>query len=259
LFNARGIPNFLKENYPRICLLFLITSFIFITTSTSILAWSEQELQLNLYDYSIYNIILQEDTTYSDIWLSLRYAAFLLIPTLIFITSYLLGRAALKVKPIREVITRRERHFKLEPGYSYLVKDEVEKAFEIFVDQVMGGSEGLCITRERPSKIRQQYGLKKTPVVWLRKDKAKNETTVNSLQDLSIMINQFLKKAKHGVVLLDGFEYLVVNNEFTPCIQFLQLARSRFEENDGNFVVPILEDAFEVKDFTILERELKPF
>jgi hypothetical protein len=153
-------------------------------------------------------------------------------------------RVRAKVRPIRERDEKRERKFKLEPGYSYLVKDEVEKAFEIFVDQVMGGSEGLCITRERPSKIRQQYGLKKTPVIWLRKEVAKDETTVNSLQDLSIMINQFLKKAKHGLVLLDGFEYLVVNHKFKPCIQFLQLARSRFEENDGNFVVPILEDAF---------------
>ena len=257
MLNARVIPSLLKNNYSRIYLLFIITSVIFITIFTSTHAWSEQEPQPNFNDYSTDSIILQEDAEYNPLWRSLIYTGLLLIPTAIVASIYLLGRAA--VKPIREVVVGGERRYKLEFGYSYLVKDKVEKAFEIFVDQVMAGSEGLCITRERPSRIRKEYGLKKTPVVWLRKDKAKNEVTVSSLQDLSIMIGQFLKKAKHGVILLDGLEYLVINNEFTPCIQFLQLARSRIEENDGNLFVPVLEDAFEVKDFTILEREIKTF
>ncbi|MCW4032216.1 MAG: hypothetical protein NWF08_02355, partial [Candidatus Bathyarchaeota archaeon] len=47
---VRGISKFLKENYPRVCLLFLITTVNFIIISTPTLAWSEHELQLNLND-----------------------------------------------------------------------------------------------------------------------------------------------------------------------------------------------------------------
>ncbi len=94
---------------------------------------------------------------------------------------------------------------------------------------------------------------------WLREEKAKGEKTIHSLQDLSIMLRDFLSKAKQGVVLLNGFEYLVVNHEFKPCIQFLQLARSRFEENKGILISPILENAFEKKELTLLEREMELF
>ena len=147
---------------------------------------------------------------------------------------------------------------KLESGNSYLLKDELEKGFEIFADQVLIGLEGLCITRELPKKVRTIYGLSKTKIIWLRKEKAKDEVTISSLQDLSILIQQFLNRAKKGVVLLDGFEYLVINSGFEPSIQFLQLARSRFEESDGILIIPILEGALAEREFKLLERELKP-
>jgi hypothetical protein len=66
-----------------------------------------------------------------------------------------------------------------------------------------------------------------------------------------------LKNTKKGIVLLDGFEYLIVNYEFEPCIQFLQLTRNRFEENNGILIIPILEGALEERQFKLLERELK--
>jgi len=165
----------------------------------------------------------------------------------------------LTVKPIKEKVVKRESQFKLEPGYSYLIKGKMEKAFEIFTDQVFGGFEGLCFTREIPSRVRQRYGLENTPLVWLRKERVENETAVYSLEDLSFVTDQFLKKAKHGVVLLDGFEYLVVNHGFESCIQFLQLTRSKFEEYNGTFIIPILEGTLEEKQFKLLERETKPF
>jgi PAS domain S-box-containing protein len=163
----------------------------------------------------------------------------------------------LTVNPTKEMVKKREKKFNLGLGKSYLIKNDLEKAYEVFVDQVLGGFEGLCITRDYPNDIRKRYGLEKTPMFWLREEKAKGEKTIHSLQDLSIMLRDFLSKAKHGVVLLNGFEYLVVNHEFKPCIQFLQLARSRFEENKGILISPILENAFEVKELTLLEREME--
>jgi hypothetical protein len=41
---------------------------------------------------------------------------------------------------------------KLDPGISYLLKDELEKGFKIFADQILLGREGLCITREMPRR-----------------------------------------------------------------------------------------------------------
>ena len=165
----------------------------------------------------------------------------------------------LNVKPLKESVTRKETQFKLEPGYSYLIKDKTEKAFEVFLDQVLGGSEGLCITREFPPRIRERYGLTKTPVVWLNEERVVGETTVHSLQDLSLLLSQFLQKAKRGLVLFESFEYLIINHGFKPFIQFLQLARGRIERSNGNLIAPILEGALDQKEERLLEKEMKSF
>lgn len=94
------------------------------------------------------------------------------------------------------------------------------------MDNALSGREGLCITREFPPRVRKKYGLKKTPFVWLTEEKVKDQSTVLSLSDLSILIDRFLETAPNGVVLVDGFEYLITNSGFESFIRFLQLNSS---------------------------------
>ena len=163
------------------------------------------------------------------------------------------------IRPIKETISDRERLFILKPGHSYLFKNKMEKAFEIFVDQVLGGYEGLCISREYPPKIKQQYELEKTPIIWLTEEKVEGEKTIHSLQNLSLLISNFLSSAKNGVILLDGIEYLIVNHGFNSCIQFLQLLRSRIQRYSGILIAPLLVDALDIKDLKLIEREIEPY
>jgi len=134
----------------------------------------------------------------------------------------------------------------------------VEKAFEVFVDNVFSGLDGLCITREFPRKVRKKYGLEKTPMIWLTNERAEGEKTVHSIQDLSILIANFLEEAKRGIVLLDGLEYIATNHGFELLIRFLQLSRSRFEKRDAVLIAPLLEKALDAKEVTLIEREMQP-
>lgn len=43
------------------------------------------------------------------------------------------------------------------------------KSNEIFLDLVTHSVHGLYITRTIPQRIRERYGLKKTPIIWLGK------------------------------------------------------------------------------------------
>jgi archaellum biogenesis ATPase FlaH len=94
-------------------------------------------------------------------------------------------------------------------------------------------------------------------VVWLSAMRTENQATVDSLLDLSLLISNFLKKAKHGVVLLDGFEYLITNHGFNAFIRFLQFIRSRFEHSEAILIAPLLEEALEQKQTKLIEREMK--
>jgi len=151
-----------------------------------------------------------------------------------------------------------ERRFMLEPGCCYLFEDDVEKAFKAFVDNVVAGLEGLCVTREFPKHIRTKYRLDKTPIVWLTLDGADGETTVRSLQDLSIMLGNHLNKARCSVILLDGCEYLITNYGFESFLRFLQLNRSRIEREDSILIMPILAEALNPRELGLIEREMIP-
>jgi len=174
------------------------------------------------------------------------------------LASTLFEMQNLAITPVKEVATGAKRRFELELGGSYLVKDDVEKAFEIFADNVFSGLEGLCITREFPPKVREKYSLEKTPIIWLAEERVEGQTTIHSIQDLSIMIEQFLVKSKRSVVLLDGFEYLITSFGFEPFIRFLQLNRSRFERNNSILIAPLLEKALDAKEEKLVEREMRP-
>jgi hypothetical protein len=143
-----------------------------------------------------------------------------------------------------------------ESAWTCLVKNDVKKAFKVFTARIANGSHGLCITREPPSRIRRMYALKNTRIVWLTGEKAEGETTVSSLQDLSILIGDFLAEAGGSVVLLDGFEYLVSNHGFDAFIRFLQLTRTRFEQKEAVLIAPLMDETLSLKEIGLIEREM---
>jgi PAS domain S-box-containing protein len=143
----------------------------------------------------------------------------------------------------------------LEPGHLYLVKKDPARAFDIFVSIVFGDHEGLCITRTYPPMVRSKYGLEKTPIVWLTGEASEGERSVHSIQDLSIVIGDFLEKAKKPVILLDGFEYIVTNSGWDSFIRFLQVLKDRVERKGGVLIAPIIEEALGPKELALLNRE----
>ena len=174
------------------------------------------------------------------------------------IASMAFERQALSIEPAREIYKNVERKFPLEFGSSYLVRNDAEKAFEVFSNQVLGGTIGVCLTREFPPRVRKKYGLEKTPVVWITSEKIEGEMTVNSLQEVSILISEFLEKAEGSIVLLDGFEYLITHHGFEAFIHFLHLSRSRFEQHKSILIAPLFEGALDPKELKLIEREMRP-
>jgi PAS domain S-box-containing protein len=143
----------------------------------------------------------------------------------------------------------------LEVGIIYITKNDVSFAYEVFSKFVSAGFQGLCVTREQPSKLRKRLGLEKTPIIWLAGESSPNEQTIGSMQDLSITLGDFLQKAKQPILLLDGFEYLIANNTFESFLKFLQIIRGRVQNHNAIVIAPVLEKAFEPRTLALIERE----
>jgi len=197
-----------------------------------------------------------------------------IIALTITIGSYLLyksikGRDGVKFRltPVIPVMeedgSKVEAKFKLEPGCNYLVKEFSEgklKAIDIFLDTVMHNEAGLYITRKYPPKLREELGLRKTPIFWLSRDKDyKDVINPSDLVSLTEVVKGFISKSDRCVVFLEGLEYLVVQNDFESVLKLIQSLDDSFTKTKSNLIVSVDPTAFDSRNIHLLERELKDF
>jgi len=147
------------------------------------------------------------------------------------------------------------KDLELEVGIIYITKSDISFAYEVFSKFVLTGFQGLCVTREKPSKLRTKLGLEKTPILWLTGESFPNEQTIGSLQDLSIIIGDFLMKAEQPILLMDGFEYLISNNSFEAFLKFLQTVRGRVQNHNAIVIAPLMEKVLEPRELGLIEIE----
>jgi PAS domain S-box-containing protein len=169
----------------------------------------------------------------------------------------------LKIVPIAETAVEGAKRFHFEKGFLYLLdKTKGNDCMEIFADQVKHNLQGLCITRHNPTKIRELYGLEKTPIVWLNgSDLPTDEHCIkpDNLTGLGATIYKFLSEANEGIVLLDGAEYLVARNSFDSVLKFLHLLNDRIMVSNSGVLLCLDPLTLETRQYHLLKTELRDF
>lgn len=176
------------------------------------------------------------------------------------------------VTPATEKRSIEAAKYKLESATLYLVKEErpvkgtkdyiikgsqPNRSLSIFVDLVTHGVPGLCITRTQPQKIRQNFGLKKIPILWLtRSSDYRGKIEPSDLVELSQTMREFISKTENTVVLLDGIEYLITQNNFEEVLRFVQSLNDTFSMSNSMLIMPIDPLTLDEKQLHLLEKEM---
>jgi PAS domain S-box-containing protein len=171
-------------------------------------------------------------------------------------------RAVLNIEPVKETEAKGERTYALEAGYIYLIlSTETDTSFRIFQDLVKHGAPGLCLSRVLPDTIRKVYSLEKTPILWLTTNKVPNQhcITPSNIVDLSSAVINFLEKSKDGVVLFDGLEYLISQNNFRSILNLIQLLNDKIMLNRGKIILPLDPDIIDPKELHQIMKEVRLF
>jgi hypothetical protein len=161
--------------------------------------------------------------------------------------------------PVTEADLKTKKTYDLPGGYSYLVEEETPShCFEVFKDLVTHGNQGLCITRTMPDKVRSQYGLEKTPILWLTRVADSPDTLrPYPVGKISETVQLFISAGKKTVVLLDGVEYLILHNDFKTVLTSLQDLNEYIAQHDSILILPVDSEAMEPKQFALLRRDLR--
>lgn len=145
----------------------------------------------------------------------------------------------------------------LEEGRAYLVKEKKpEKALAVFHQSVDSGWRPLYITRQHPNHVARRRGDKDIRVVWLSTTLGKDYIDPHNLNSLSNLIGNFLNDGPRAVILLDGIEYLMINNDFPRILHFLEYVNEQIALRRAALILSVDERAFEAKELAYIERNM---
>jgi len=142
---------------------------------------------------------------------------------------------------------------------SYLFKgSNIEKSFKTLKELALQGKKGLCITREHPDAIKEQYELGNTDIYWLTRNRVDIPSLDPSqIEKLRWIIKDFVSENKNSVVLIDGLEYLIIQNNFNSVLKFVELLKDDIALNDAILILPIDPNTMEPRELALLERYMR--
>jgi PAS domain S-box-containing protein len=169
----------------------------------------------------------------------------------------------LKIVPLMEKAVDTAQRYHFEPGVMYLFdKRKSGQSWEVFADQVKHNIQGLCITRQSPKKIRELYGLEKTPIIWLTGGEGiPGEISMkpDNLTGLGATLGKFLSQTKGGLILLDGVEYLMTRNGYEAVLKLIHFLNDKVMTSDCMVLCSIDPLTMEDRQYRILLTEMKEF
>ena len=144
---------------------------------------------------------------------------------------------------------------KIHPGLYLTTKKD--SAYSIF-RKLLSNRAGLVISRTPPDEIRELLKLERTPIVWITKISGKYRVNPKNLDYLINGVLNFLKSDElKKVVLIEGTEYLITENDFKKVLDALTLLKDYAIVNDAVITAPIKTTAYNEKELSILFEEFK--
>ena len=151
-----------------------------------------------------------------------------------------------------------EIHGKLIDGKSYIIPDQKNNiAFDIFVDLSTSGYKGLLIIRSNPLDIKSITSSTSIKTVVLSQGKIEDFENISSLEDLKKKIDDFGKKNKNSVILLDGVHYFFTQFSFNKFIETFYQLNDIILKNRSIMFLRIDPSTLDEKQMAIIKNEFQ--
>jgi hypothetical protein len=156
------------------------------------------------------------------------------------------------------------RKYNLLPGRCYVVEESPpDVSFDAFTNLIntpdadAKKTVGLAVTRQHPELVRQKYGLENTPIYWLATRTGEEVISPTNLGILTHTMVKFIDEHPNGVILLDGLEYLISNNDFNKILRIIDQVSDHISQSSSRLILPVDPRAFEQKELALLERNME--
>lgn len=145
-----------------------------------------------------------------------------------------------------------------EAGTAYMVKEE--KPFESYkaFSELSRQRSCLIITRIHPLRVKKRFGIS-SEILWLSTIETRNTIEPTQLSKLAFIINHFVKTNTKCAILLDGLEYLILQNDFDTVLKFIYTVMDYIALHNAILLLPLSPQTLSQSQIKMLERELEPY
>lgn len=147
----------------------------------------------------------------------------------------------------------------IEKGVCYLVKEKKPdvsyRLFEVLMEQKLPG---LVVTRQYPERVRRERGLTDVRILWLSHTPGEDFHNPTAIGTLAKVLQKFVEDNHgEGVILLDGLEFLIINNGFLQTLMFVEHVNEFIMQHHATLLLPVSPETLEEKELALLERNIK--
>lgn len=155
---------------------------------------------------------------------------------------------------LRSLLLERDKRV-FKEGHSYFLREKKpKKGFSYLLQLIDEGYCGLYVTRRHPDHIERKHGSGYMRIVWLSTTLGRDYVDPHNLGSLTNLINSFVEENRKSVILLDGLEYLMINNDFQRVLKFVEYLNEIIMQKKSLLIVSIDERAFDPRELALLER-----
>jgi archaellum biogenesis ATPase FlaH len=147
----------------------------------------------------------------------------------------------------------------IEKGVCYLVKEKKPdvsyRLFEVLLEQKLPG---LVVTRQYPDRVRRERDLSDARIIWLSHTPGEDFHNPTAIGTLAKVLQKFVEdNSGEGVILLDGLEFLIINNGFLQTLMFVEHVNEFVMQHRAILLLPVSPETLEEKELALLERNVK--
>lgn len=174
----------------------------------------------------------------------------------IFAAYAIMKYKLLVIEPATEEFRPPKMEYLIKSGHNNLIEGKDSSYSYSAFRSIVSETPGLCITTTYPDKVRQRYGLEKTPIVWISK-MSLGETTFKP-SDLSFEVLQsamkFMRDNPRTSILLEDLEYLTQVAGFRNVLHFVKMMTDVASAHQSTLIVPLNPLAMEEKELITLRK-----
>ncbi len=149
-------------------------------------------------------------------------------------------------------------HIPVENGFIYLVKEKRPCiSFTMYNEAVEQGAKGMLVVREHPDRLRQVIQFQAEKILWLTRRAGKDYVDPTELSLVTLLITKFVETHKKAVVMIEGLEYMITQNDFETVLRFVNHLHDFVLAYDCAIMLVIDPRVLNIRELALMERSAK--